>query len=188
MIRLRSVKPRKPRHERHEADFYPTPPSATEALFDAHPPPVWRLLDPCAGDGAILRVAKERGYDVSAVELRMAELMPLLRTCQPGAVVIGDWLEISHDKQALERLCGWPVPAIVCNPPFSIAREIVEACLDVGACYVAALLRINVEASGPWRSFWEAHPWTDRVVLWRRPSFTGHGTDMTNYFWAIWES
>jgi len=164
---------------RREADFYATPPSALAPLLDECPPPMGLVIEPAAGDGAIVKVLLERGYRVGAFELReqcMLDLAPLCPTA------MGDWLLMSRDPELLP-VVPW---SIVTNPPFSIAREFAEACLATQAQYVALLLRINVEASNPWRKFWEAHPWTNRVVLWKRPSFTGHGTDACNYFWAVW--
>jgi len=163
---------------RREADFYATPPSALAPLLDECPPPMGLVIEPAAGDGAIVKVLLARGYRVWANELRRECLSDLRRL--ECSVTIGDWLTTAQEP--------WPEEpySIVTNPPFSIARKFAEACLATQAQYVALLLRINVEASNPWRKFWEQHPWTHRVVLWKRPSFTGHGTDACNYFWAIW--
>ena len=167
------------RQQRREADYYPTPRHAIDALLDAYPPPTWDVLEPAAGEGAIVQALLEREYRVHAVELRQECYSALASLTE--RVVIGDWLELSRYPDV------WPRPlSIVTNPPFSIAREFATACLSVGVVYVALLLRVNVEAANPWRSFWEAHPWTQRVPLWRRPSFTGRGTDACNYIWAIW--
>lgn len=182
MIRLHPSARTKPTTGNRRAhDFYPTPPAAIASLLDACPPATWDVLEPAAGDGAIVCPLLECGHTVHAVELRQ-ECYGTLSALTPH-VVIGDWLELSRFADA------WPRPlSVMTNPPFSIAREFAEACLSIGAEYVALLLRVNVEASNPWRSFWKAHPWTDRVVLWKRPSFTGHGTDMTNYAWFVWRS
>lgn len=150
---------------RRDSDWYPTPRHTILSLLDECPPPPGLVIEPCAGDGAVVRVLLERGYQVSAVELRkecFAELMELCPT------TIGDWLVIGRT---------WPLPeppySIVTNPPFSIAREFAEACLATQARYVALLLRINVEASNPWRKFWEAHPWP-RVRFYLSEQRTGH--------------
>lgn len=188
-LRLSSIT-RKPisakKVERRDADFYPTPRHAIEVLLEEAPPlegvPV---LEPAAGDGAIVKRLIARGHAVVAVELRPEAREDLAPLCAhpPHRLVIADWLK-GDEARWTHR---WPM-AIVTNPPFSIAREFAEACLATEASYVALLLRINVEASRPWRSLWQAHPWTRRVPLWKRPSFTGDGrTDGANYCWFIWD-
>lgn len=170
--------------KRRPSDFYGTPQHAIVALLAAYPPPVGvPVVEPAAGDGAIVRELVARGYRVAAVELRAAE-EENLRRAGAHTVVIEDWFAVSGRVEAWWR----PSFAIVSNPPFSLARAFCERCLELKPVYCAALLRINVEASNPWREFWDAHPWTQRLPLWHRPSFTGDGkTDGANYIWAIWE-
>ena len=161
-----------------EADYFPTPGWCTHVLLDALPPPTGTVLEPSAGDGAIVRVLAPAGYPVSAVELREEERPSLLES-GAARVTIADWLT--------EQRAPVPPYSIVTNPPFTLAREFAEKCCQSRAGYVALLLRINVLASGPWRFFWEAHRPTDMVLLTSRPSFTGDGkTDACNYAWVIW--
>jgi len=166
-----------------EADFWPTPEAVTVALLGHCPPPPGRVLDPCAGNGAILRVLKAYGYEPEAVELREEETEALEAICGPTGVVIADWLEVS----ALTRLLGgWP--SIVTNPPFSIAQDITRACLRADAAYLALLLRLNVLGSNPWAPIWIETPPTGIWPLLHRPSFSGDGkTDACNYAWFTWE-
>lgn len=171
---------------RRNRDYYPTPRHAIDELLDRHPPPQGkRVLEPCAGDGAIVRALVERGYDVTAVEVR-AEEQPRLEDSCAENVVIDDWLEQDEDD-----FCAFfELDAAVTNPPFSMAQVFARSLLSVDPPldYVALLLGIDVEASGAWRQFWADHPWTARVKLFKRPSFTGDGrTDGRNYCWFIWE-
>jgi len=78
---------------------------------DAAPDHRWTVLDPCAGDGAIVRVLLQRGYQAHAVEIREECLADLERLC-PTA--IGDWLALAHLTQP---------EAIVTNPPFSLGPQ-----------------------------------------------------------------
>ena len=71
------------------------------------------------------------------------------------------------------------------TPPSALA-PLLDECPPPMWLVIEPAAGDGVEASNPWRKFWEAHPWTNRVVLWKRPSFTGHGTDACNYFWAVW--
>ncbi len=53
------------------SDVYYTPTETVEALLLADgPPPHSSVLDPAAGNGAILRVCREHGFSVEAVEIR----------------------------------------------------------------------------------------------------------------------
>lgn len=186
MLRLRlGARPSRRKAKRREADFYPTPPEAIATLLEQRPPPTWRVLEPAAGDGAIVRALLERGYEASAVELRY-ECLPILGRLCP--TTIGDWIEIAKSPDAVALAAGGQVQSIVTNVPFAIGPGFSEACLSVGAAYVALLLKLDAEGSPTWKEFWGQHPWDDRVKLWKRPSFTGDGkTDGHNYAWFVWD-
>lgn len=162
-------------------DLRYTPRATIEALFDSDPPPDGCVLDPCAGDGAILRVAKARGYEVAAVEIREEERDALDQLDENA--VIGDWLRMDRTPWT-----GW---SVVTNPPFSLAREFAASCLALQPEYMAFLLRCNVIGSRPWRAFWRQHPPT-RVRPVERPAFpkpgesVAEGTDASEYAWFIW--
>jgi hypothetical protein len=185
MLKLSTITRRRRETGRRDRDFYPTPPHATRELLAHAPPPpdVADIVEPCCGDGAIVRVLSHTWW-VWALDIR---------DCTVDAYDAGadgflqaDWLSIPPLLHVFPNL-GVPF-GIVTNPPFSCAREISEVCFKSGAKYIALLLRMNVEGSNPWREFWEAHPWTRRVPLWKRPSFTGDGkTDACNYAWFIWD-
>lgn len=58
------------RAERRPLDFYPTPSWVVGALLARHPlRPGTRILDPSAGDGAILDVLRAEGAETSGIEL-----------------------------------------------------------------------------------------------------------------------
>lgn len=160
-------------------DIRYTPAWATETLFShAPPPPSSVVLDPCAGDGAILRVAANAGHPVQWVEVRQSQ-RPVLEALGPGEV--GDW--ISMDK----RPC---VNSIVTNPPYSVGAAFMQACMDAAPKYCAALLRLNHLGSAAWLDFWQKYPPSGLVILAsKRPSFSGDGrTDASEYAWAVWDT
>jgi len=198
--------------KRQEADYYPTPAWATEALLGwsrrAYGPD-FEVLDPCAGDGAILRVAKARGFVVRrAIEIR-PEMAPALHEVATS-VTIGDALR-------LPKVSGVCIDWVITNPPYSLAREFIEAWRPL-AHLAAFLLRLNFFGSKG-RSAWlrgagrPAHV----LVLDRRPAFVAvckgaktikgcgatyplgtkgrcecggsiaDGTDSTEYAWFVWE-
>ena len=90
-----------PRSQRG-AEQYATAPCAVEALLAVEPLPP-RLLEPCAGDGAIVRVLEAHGHIVTAYDL-------------------------VHDGIDFLKVTKAPpdVGAIVTNPPFSRAADFVR--------------------------------------------------------------
>lgn len=50
------------------------------------------------------------------------------------------------------------------------------------------LLRTSFLESKNRYEFWQRYPLNGLYVLNKRPSFTGHGTDATNYAWFVWNN
>ena len=168
-----------PRQGEAERDIRYTPAWCTEALLDVCPPPTGQpVLDPAAGDGAILRVLRMRGYDVQWCEIREEEAEGLMAI---GWGCVGDWLSVRH------RPGPW---SIVTNPPYSIGPAFMTACHATQPDYCAALLRLNHLGSASWLSLWRKHPPSGLLVLGsRRPSFSADGkTDASEYVWVVWQS
>lgn len=138
-------------------DFYSTPKWATlsiKRVLDDRP---WAdMVDPCAGDGAILDVFGDLG---TGIEINRDRAMKCGTRCQIG------------DALAPERDWGEP-DLIVTNPPFSLAMAFAERALDEvrEGGTVALLLRLSWLASGERKTFHEAHP-CDVYVMSRRPAF-----------------
>lgn len=191
-----------PRGARDPHDYYRTPIRAVGAVL-----PYLRLrpgatvLDPCAGDGAIMDVLTARGFASVGIEIDPA------RATISGAVC----------ADALDEDAAWPhSDGIVMNPPFSRAEEFIlrarRACPDGD---VAVLLRLSLLAGQARAALWAGHP-ADVIVLAERPSFTAHlraprgaqclapigrqvcrlarghagdcmscGTDATEYMWSV---
>jgi Uncharacterised methyltransferase family (DUF6094) len=176
------------RHERREADFYPTPPSATLALLpELHAQPAgWPapvslpqgalVFDPCCGDGAILDVARQSGYRTIGFELD-----------EGRAREASERLHTVDCRDALEARF-WPrCDALVTNPPFSLAKEFVDRAFAEGLperVDCAFLLQLDFAASQG-RARWHGmHP-SDILVLSKRPTFAYDGSDMAEYAWFI---
>lgn len=141
--------------ERSDADFYPTPPPPTRAFLR------WMrasglnpslVVDPCAGDGAILRVVAADGYRVGGLELR-EECRTALDAVVPGGALYGDALAPCGEVAELRNVLRYvPGAVIVTNPPYGKAREFIETwapCVD----WSAWLLRLNFYGSKK-RSKW----------------------------------
>lgn len=202
------------------SDYYPTPDAATDALLawaerTGLLDDVMRVVDPCAGDGAILRRVKHRyAMAVVAVELR-EECRFELEMSGVGSIHIGDALDRSNPE--VRHAVRQSYTAVVTNPPFSLAREFVEHYRDAGQ-FAAFLLRLpflGSQARAPW---WVANPPAHVLVLPERPAFVavckgrskpkakgcgrsyplgtrgacacggaiGDGTDNTEYAWFVW--
>lgn len=166
--------------KRKESDFYPTPYSAIESfLLNYGMKTDSKILEPCAGNGNIIRCLRDFGYkNIDAVEIREEEKHNLYELADN--VYIEDFLKANHLNGRYD--------VIITNPPFSQALEFIEKSLDIvkPGGLVIMLLRTNFLESKRRFDFWQKHPLTGLYVLHQRPSFTGKGTDATSYSWFVW--
>lgn len=79
-----------------------------------------------------------------------------------------------------------PVDFIITNPPFSHAKEFAEKALTE-ANVVVMLLRLSFLGSKGRKDFLTKNPPTTLIVLSPRPSFTGKGTDASEYAFFVWD-
>lgn len=121
-----------------------------------------------------MEVLSEEGLQCSGIEIDAgrAEL------CRNKKLICetGDFLASQQARQA-DRV-------ILTNPPYKLGREFIEKSLAI-APVVVMLLRLNFLGSQKRAGFHRAHP-ADIYVLPKRPSFTGKGTDATEYAWFVW--
>jgi hypothetical protein len=139
-------------------DFYPTPPWCYENLeID------WSVFtsahEPCRGDGRIQLFLEEQK-------------------------LITTYSEILEGKDFF----NWSeqVDLILTNPPFNILREFANHAFN-HAQTVIFLSRLNYLGSIGRHEWWKENTPTALHVLSKRPSFTGVGTDATDYCWIIWD-
>ena len=159
---------------RHADDYYVTPDWAADiGAGIALLPTVSVVLDPCAGDGALLRAVQR---------------------WRPGSVVRGLELDAGRAElsgaqccDALDQGLAWPdADAIIANPPFRRWQAFVDRALAHPAQIVVVLLRLGALAGQRRRDWWRSVALQRGVtvhVLSRRPSFTGGGTDSSDYAW-----
>lgn len=148
--------------QRSENDYYPTPLQCIDPLmalidWDA----VKSFREPCRGKARMI-------FDRVPVANKQ-------------------WAEIDEGVDYLENdLEG--VDLIITNPPFSIALDFLSQSL-MEAQTVCYLLRMSFLGSQGRHSFWKANPLTHLAVISEkgRPSFTGKGTDNSEYAWFIWD-
>lgn len=164
--------------ERRACDFYETPAWCVQSLLAGIDLPGGTWLEPCAGNGAIISAVDQVRRDI---EWSAVDIMPT-----PLGVIRAKWPDVQVQAADIltQEIEQDQYDVIVTNPPFSawfeIARHLVGR-----AEHTIMLLRLNALASIKRCSWWQAHP-PDVLVLPRRPSFTGRGTDATEYAWFHW--
>lgn len=199
-------------------DYYATPAWATMSIM---PHVTWTcpgiIIDPCAGDGAILRAARD--YVQAKSRIYRPTIMGF--EVRPEAVeqCVADGLDVTQldflDDAAWAphaeriRALGYAAsPArlsvvFLMNPPYggrdNTAQAFVDTCLrrldaiPMSRGTVTALLRLmwlNDGQATHKRGTWlrETAGLPDVNLLPRRPSFTGGPSDATTYAWMTWHA
>ena len=166
---------------RKELDYYGTPGWAARAIFP-FVPLNGRILEPSAGEGAIVETLIAHGVDrerITAIEIDPGRA----ERCQGRTGVV------THCADFLTWADPTPYDLVIGNPPFVEAQAFVEASLKltepVGGT-VAMLLRGGfLESKGRVR-FHRAHP-SDLYVFAKRPIFiVGTQGDSAVYGWFKW--
>ena len=104
--------------QRRKGDFYETPYSVTERLLDAVDDiDLGSVLEPAAGQGAIVRVLKDRGHaSVTSYDL-------------------------SHGTSFLDETQTFDT--VLTNPPFSLAKEFIDTAQRVAQKHIFLLLPLS---------------------------------------------
>lgn len=159
-----------------ELSYWATPPALARELVDGLPlGPGHRVLEPSAGDGALVRAVRERYPDarVTAVEPDWGRWMVLCHQFgeYPTDVIV--WPTSTFEDYVVAA-AGVQFDAVVMNPPFTLPgrryawaehlmmawdllapggqlRAIVPASLEYGRQRLIAAARDMIEASGSWR-------------------------------------
>lgn len=141
-----------------------------------------RMLEPGAGEGAIIRALNEdrKCRMWTSVEIR-SECASALRDIS-SQCVIGDFLSPGLSLPSFDVAIG--------NPDFTIAEQVIKKCLTLSP-WVIMLLRLNFLGSDK-RHGWISNNVPDVYTLPNRPPFavskkTGKvGTDSIEYAWMVW--
>lgn len=101
------------RGQRKKSDFYETPYSMTSRFLDIHRF-TNQVLEPACGSGAIVNVLNDYGYDVTSYDKEV------------------DFLK---ETRSFEN--------VVTNPPFSLANQFIDKCLEICTHEFALLLPLS---------------------------------------------
>ena len=155
-------------------DLYETPPVAVEALLRLEQIP-HRVLEPCAGRGAIARVLRDHGHAVICNDI-VDYGFPLHTT--------GDFLAMT----AMPARCE----CILTNPPFNIVESFVAHALEL-APLVIMLLRLAFLESERRRGILEGrglarvHVFRKRLPMMHRDQWVGKKANSGMAFaWMVW--
>jgi hypothetical protein len=177
--------------DRHEMDYYETPQAfAATALY--HIPCqsnfVKTALDPGTGRGVWGKAL--RLYNTEAM-LEGVEIQPF---GDIGADV--DDLAKAYNKYWHDDFLTWKAQhkydLIMGNPPYKLAHEFVDKCLDLLAPngQLIFLLRLAMlESQKRYKTWWTYSPIKKVIVSPKRISFTGDGrSDDTAYALFVWQN
>jgi hypothetical protein len=180
--------------KKHISDYYVTPINKIldflhgfnkyEDIFvkqgrDKNGKPYPLILDPCAGGDA----NHPMSYPVALQQIGI----------NPDNIIT---IDIRQDSRAdikedyLEIDCPGDFDVIITNPPFNLAREIIEKALnDVNdGGFVIMLLRLNFFGGKLRKDMWDRQMPKYAFVHNRRMSFTDDGkTDSIEYMHAVWQ-
>lgn len=152
--------------KRVESDFYPTPPAFVRAILP-HLPLAGSILEPMAGDGAVVHVLVDAGHPC----VDMIEIDPTRATALRG---MGDDIHVG-DALAPEADWLWDMPhgLVITNPSFSLAQALAERSLRAQRPHggtTALFVPQSFLGTAGRREFWAANP-CDWYQCFQRPEF-----------------
>lgn len=156
-------------------EFHRTPREATLSLLaiegDAIPKMIW---EPACGDGAISEILLRAGYAVYSSDI-----------ADRGYGKVLDFLNADRNRVAY---------GVLTNPPFSKAKEFVDAAFSYASVnYCALLLPLRFMESGRRKAWWECRPparvWVSvsRLPMMHRDGYEGKkSTSAIPMAWHVW--
>jgi hypothetical protein len=160
-----------PKHDRSDADYYPTPVDCTIALLNRCPQfatgVVW---EPACGDGAISKVIAQRGACVLSTDLYAR----------------------GYGVSGLNFLTFPTFPAvtsIVTNPPFNLASEFIARSRRADLPFAMLLKATYWHAASRLSLFRDTGPSMVLPMLWRPAFAPERGKSPTMEFcWTVWDA
>lgn len=165
------------RKRKSKTDEYETPEWATQALLKVEDFP-GTILEPACGDGKIVHVLRNHGYEVEGSDIR---------TDIPIKGLYGgiNFLKSSHSK--------WQFHHVITNPPFSQAEAFIRRALDIAIYKVAMFLPMTFLEAEKRREWLDSSPldtiyiFSSRVTLWPRETSRPRNGGTRMYAWFVWD-
>jgi hypothetical protein len=157
------------------ADLYETPPCATKALLRVEQLP-HRVWEPAAGRGAIVRVLRSHGHEVTASDL----------------IDYGFPLHCVVDFMTTTKMPAG-CECILTNPPFQIVGEFVAHALDLAPrvimlarlAFVESERRTNILEK---RGLARIHAFRNRLPMMHRDGWAGpRASNAVAFCWFVWD-
>ena len=172
-----------PRDGRTELDYYATNPEAVRMLLAAHPFAGKKILEPCVGGGHIANVLIEYfGESVTGIDV----------------------VDRGYPETEIADFLKWEPPeeydTIITNPPYSLAVEFIEKCIDClrKGGQLATFMKIQFLEGVKRKEFFQKYPPKYLYVFTKRMTVFNNGrevdpktgkpwvTTLCNA-WYIWE-
>ena len=162
--------------DRDDKDFYPTPPEATEALFEREKfeGNVWECA---SGDGAMSKVIEK------------------YNDCYSSDIQEEDWVYGDRGENFLTYVDAVEAhDNIITNPPYRYAKEFVLHSKLYARKKIAMLLKlVFLESKGRWEMFQDTnfplktvHVFCSRVKIYKR-GIVGKNSGLIAYAWFVWD-
>jgi hypothetical protein len=178
----------KPVAERKALDFYATPQPLADAICARIGGWGWGgwpvVVEPSAGHGPFVRAARAAWPEAKILAVDVdPEKRDALEAAGANDVWICDW-----PRFAAEAIGAGERALIIGNPPYREAEEHIRAALDWmhPGDELAFLLRLNLLGSRGRVALWGSTPLAEVIPVVPRPSFTGGGSDATEYAVFRW--
>jgi hypothetical protein len=155
-------------YDRRDHDDYPTPAWVTKALLPHLPPEDYRVWEPAAGSGEMVKALVEHGLFV----------------CVATDIATGRDFLVSPPPSSFR--------GIVTNPPYRLATEFIERALSLIPAngFVAMLLRADFDSAKTRRHlFADCRIFAKKIVLTKRIRWIvgSTGSPSFNHAWFMWD-
>lgn len=146
-------------------DFYQTPERCVEKLLEKIQF-LWNILEPCSWAGAISKILEKKWYSIISQDIRT-----------------DDWVYWTKWINFLE--CNCVFDNIVTNPPYFIAKEIVQKSLDISKDKVCMFLKLSFLESIDRYKFFKDTPLKYVFVFSKRPQLYPEWIEKPKNWWTI---